>query len=403
MPRPRLPLGTWGEIRSYAAARDDDGKPTAYRAIAKYRDFDGRSRTVERWGKSDTAARNNLRTALKDRAALAWQGELSAASYFRDALTLWLERFEELVRKEERSPGSLDTYRHHADKYVLPALGELRLGEMTTPLLDKVIRRISTEVGSPTAKTCRSIVSGVLGLAVRYGALTHNPTREVDRVSGKARKEPRALTMEERVAWLAQLDADEDAVNRDVPDLCRLMLATGARIGEALAVLWSDVDFQSNEVTITSTIIRVKAVGLVRKPTKTEAGERTLRLPRWAMQMLEQRHLANPWHEAPVFPATTGSYRDPSNTLRDLRNARGTESFAWVTSHNFRKTAATILDEAGLTAREIADQLGHARPSMTQDVYLGRKATNSRAAAVLQDAFDTDAQTKSVGKAWDGS
>jgi integrase len=51
-----------------------------------------------------------------------------------------------------------------------------------------------------------------------------------------------------------------------------------------------------------------------------------------------------------------------------------------VTSHVFRKTAATVLDEAKLTARMIADQLGHARPSMTQDVYMGR-ATVSRATA----------------------
>lgn len=91
--------------------------------------------------------------------------------------------------------------------------------------------------------------------------------------------------------------------------------------------------------------------------------------------------------DAPVFPNTIGGFRDPSNTIRDLRHSRGSEGFAWVTSHNFRKTAATILDEADLTAREIADQLGHARPSMTQDVYLGRKAINLRAAAVLEGAL----------------
>ncbi|WP_228501809.1 site-specific integrase [Nocardioides agariphilus] len=39
-----------------------------------------------------------------------------------------------------------------------------------------------------------------------------------------------------------------------------------------------------------------------------------------------------------------------------------------MTSHAFRKTAATIVDEAALSARLIADQLGHIRPSMTQDV-----------------------------------
>ncbi|WP_374202653.1 tyrosine-type recombinase/integrase [Amycolatopsis sp. GM8] len=45
----------------------------------------------------------------------------------------------------------------------------------------------------------------------------------------------------------------------------------------------------------------------------------------------------------------------------------------WVTSHTFRKTTATALDDADVPTRPIADQVGHARVSMTQDVYLGRK------------------------------
>jgi integrase len=57
---------------------------------------------------------------------------------------------------------------------------------------------------------------------------------------------------------------------------------------------------------------------------------------------------------------------------------------AWITSHNFRKTTATVLDGGDFTAREIADQLGHARPSMTQDVYMGRKVRNPRAVGALE-------------------
>ena len=55
-----------------------------------------------------------------------------------------------------------------------------------------------------------------------------------------------------------------------------------------------------------------------------------------------------------------------------------------MTSHVFSKTCATILDDAGLTARMIADQLG--RPSMTQDVYMGRKAPNPMVVRALDDA-----------------
>ena len=52
-----------------------------------------------------------------------------------------------------------------------------------------------------------------------------------------------------------------------------------------------------------------------------------------------------------------------------------------MTFHAWRKTTATVLDEAGATARMIADQLGHSRVSMTQDVYLGRRSRESRVAA----------------------
>jgi len=52
------------------------------------------------------------------------------------------------------------------------------------------------------------------------------------------------------------------------------------------------------------------------------------------------------------------------------------DALSWITSHTFRKTTATILDNAGQSARQIADQLGHARPSMTQDVYMGRRTKN---------------------------
>jgi integrase len=105
---------------------------------------------------------------------------------------------------------------------------------------------------------------------------------------------------------------------------------------------------------------KVTGGGLLGKGTKSAAGARTLRLPAFALAMLRRRRVAGQVH-GPVFPDSRGGWRDPSNTSRDLRNARGSEEFAWVTSHVIRKTAATELDRAGLSARQIADQLGHQR------------------------------------------
>ena len=52
--------------------------------------------------------------------------------------------------------------------------------------------------------------------------------------------------------------------------------------------------------------------------------------------------------------------------------------FSWVTSHNLRKTTATLLDKAGVSARIIADQLGHARPSMTRTLHGSQTRGRSR-------------------------
>jgi integrase len=387
MPRPPLPIGTWGKIRSYPTHHNSKGKPDRFRAVAQYRDHDGRTRQVAAYGKTGSAAEQALRQKLKDRSATSRKGELTSMHRFSTAAELWLGRISTAAAEGRRSPGTLRTYRSYLDKHVLPALGDVRLGEVTTPLLDRVIGTIKAEVSGSSAKTCRSIISGILGLAVRYGAMTSNPVREVERLE-LSRKEARALTEDERRTWFAQLRADPAAVRKDLPDLTAFMLATGVRIGEALAVLWSQVDFDAGTVEVTHTIIRVKGEGLLRKQAKTRAGERLLPLPRWALSMLRSRFMVGVRLDDPVFPNTLGGLRDPSGVHRDIRQAREHAGLVWITAHNLRKTTATILDEAGLSARQVADQLGHARVSITQDVYLGRRLASRRAAEALERALD---------------
>lgn len=57
--------------------------------------------------------------------------------------------------------------------------------------------------------------------------------------------------------------------------------------------------------------------------------------------------------------------------------------FPGMTTHSFRKTVATRLDQAGLTAREIAEYLGHENPSLTQHVYLAENTGGIRAAVAI--------------------
>jgi integrase len=236
----------------------------------------------------------------------------------------------------------------------------------------------------------KSVLSGICGLAARHDALDRNPVRDTGSLKAPTKKAPKALTADEARKLLAQLDVDETARSRDIPDLVAFMLASGGRIGEAAAVTWGDLDLDAGTVDVRATIVRVTGQGLIRKSTKTASGARTLLLPPWCVERLRRR-AARPTAsdegagaETPVFAAPLGGWRDPSNTQADLRTAFSDAGFGHVTSHVLRKTTATVLDHAGLSARAIADQPGHANPSLTQDVYLGRQVASTSTATALE-------------------
>ncbi|MGK5112488.1 site-specific integrase [Geodermatophilus sp. CPCC 205506] len=377
MGRPGLALGTAGKIRVHAT-------PSGHRAVAWYRDYDGRCRQVERHATSKAAAQAALRLALRDRARFDVGGEISPNTRVNVLAEAWFAGLKNL------SPTTMQAYRNRLDQQVLPGLGNLRVRELTVGTLERHLRLIADKHGPAMAKMTKSVLSGVCGLAARHDALERNPVRDTGGIQASVKKAPMALTADEARQLLTGLDADVAAGKADVPDLVAFMLATGCRIGEAAAVTWDALDLDAGTVEITSTIVRVAGQGLVRKGTKTASGSRTLLLPPWCMERLRSRascvgrSKGGARHEEPVFPAPLGGWRDPSNTQSDLRAAFHNVGFGHITSHVLRKTTATVLDHAGLSARAIADQLGHANPSLTQDVYLGRQVASTGAAVALE-------------------
>ena len=77
-----------------------------------------------------------------------------------------------------------------------------------------------------------------------------------------------------------------------------------------------------------------------------------------------------------------------TNFGRDWRRVREQLGVPEVTTHSFRKSVATLIDDRGFSARIGADQLGHARPSMTQDVYMSRGKIHMQVAEALDDAIN---------------
>ncbi|MDX1881641.1 tyrosine-type recombinase/integrase [Mycolicibacterium sp. 141076] len=100
-----------------------------------------------------------------------------------------------------------------------------------------------------------------------------------------------------------------------------------------------------------------------------------------------------------TFPSSAGTHRDPDNFNKQWRAVREGLGVPDVSSHSFRKSVATLIDEARLSARFDAEKLGHAKVSMTRDVYMGRGKVHPQVAAVLDRAI-SDEQTSTQLTRW---
>lgn len=403
MGRPPTPVGSYGVIKVEELPATKDGRKR-YRAGTYFRMVDGSSRRVRRQGSTRTHARNRLKEALRELTEETKGDEIGSETRFARVAELWTAEIDQEAALGELSPTTVRTYGGVLRNWVLPALGNLQLREVTVTACDRLAKRARERTSYDTAKTVKAVMSGVCGYAVRHGAMSTNPVRSIGRLSRGETKEVVALTLEQRRDLLHKLreygsTKQEDAKGRslgdrgriwlDLPDIMEAMLSTGVRLGELLAIAGPQVDPQEATVDVSYHLIRLTGQGLVRRrKRKGNRDELLLRVPQWSLPMWRQRKLAS--GGGPLFPSFTTEHLDPSNVINRLSEAMDALGYGWVTSHVFRKTVATVLDEADLSTTAIADQLGNTR-AVAERHYRKRRVANQANADALEGMLREDA------------
>lgn len=292
------------------------------------------------------------------------------------------------MAEDGRSVRTLDTYRYDATKLAKFIAG-VRVGEATPARIDAALRSMRNAHGPTMARRARTLLRGALQLAVLNNVLATNPVRDVRSIRSKAApKGASALTAEQVRDLLKKMRASEECQQRDLVDPITLLLATGLRRSELLALRWSDFDACAGTIAIAGKVVRQRGIGLTRMDeTKTAAGRRTVPLPSFAITVLNDRR-KRPYvgQQETIFASSSGTLRDPENFNTAWRMVREGLGMPNVTSHSFRKTVATLIDDAGLSARIGADHLGHAKVSMTQDRYMSRGRVHNQVADLLDRA-----------------
>ncbi|MBC9928668.1 tyrosine-type recombinase/integrase [Leucobacter sp. CX169] len=387
MSRPRLTIGTYGEITT---RRRPSGR---IEARARYRDWDGATRLVQASGDTAAAATHALKAKCVDRNLIAPSaGSLTADSSFPDLVAYWLE---DIGLEDRLSKATRQLYERDMRTLVLPAFKDLTLREIGVARCDQFLKRLAKDSYSK-AKHARVVLRLALALAVRHEVLLRNPVDHVARFHRDARM-PDAFTPEEITAiraaiayWEAGRDVSGPKPDGQLGAIIEVMLGTSARIGEVLAIRRRDIDLSVPSVRIAGTIVSPKGEPTTRQDhPKTARSLRTIQLPGFAatavQYRLKQRDTIDP--DALLFCSREGTPLTTNNVRRQLRHVMDLAGIEGVTPHKFRRTVATTINEsAGV---ELASQLlGHTDPAITIKHYIRRDETvNPTTAGLLERAF----------------
>ncbi|GAA1576770.1 tyrosine-type recombinase/integrase [Leucobacter aridicollis] len=389
MGRPRTPIGTFGVI----ATRTQPGGN--YVSKARYRDWDGKNRLVQSTGPSRSAAERKLKQKLAERTLYqpGFNG-MSADSPFPELVAYWLEDME---IEDRLSRTTRNLYERDMRTLVLPAFKDLTLREIGVARCDYFLKHLAKRSYS-RAKHARVVLRLAIALAVRHEILPRNPMDHVSRLHRK-KTIPDAFTIGEVQEIRAAIKAWESRrilagprPDRQLGQIVEVMLGTSARIGEVLAIRLQDIDLDGPIPTarISGTIISRKGEPTHRQDhPKTDRSVRRVALPSFALHAIRSRLLRTGETEpgALLFSTRSGTPHTTNNVRRLLRDVMDEAGVENVTPHRFRRTVATVINDAKgvLLASEL---LGHTDPRITVQHYIQRNETvNPATAEYLEQAF----------------
>lgn len=263
------------------------------------------------------------------------------------------ERWVNEVVARRNRPGTVKHRRLLLKNHVLPHLGEKRLTEIGRRQIEEMHHAVSEQF-PVAANRAVSVVSAIFSAAVRWGLLESNPASDIGRNREEGRE--RFLTPEELTRLQAALDASPA---QDSADVIRLLILTGARVGEVLGMRWEQLDFDA---------------AVWSKPAATTKQNKTHRVPLSPMAVAVLRKRQEPPRKAArrparasewVFPGREGP-DSPMTTVRTFWAAVCKRAgIKAVRIHDLRHTFASLLVSSGESLPVVGALLGHTQAKTT--------------------------------------
>jgi len=331
------------------------------------------------YGKTEREARKKLRALQVEIASTG--ASLSPARYTVDELvSAWLASASNL------KPSTTAQYRKFYDTYARSILGQMRLATITPDLIQRLYSKLTPSV----AAHVHAVLHRAFVIAVRWEWMPANPC---ERVLKPAHKPAR------KALW-TQAELDNflaGTQNHWLSPLWWLLIATGMRLGEALALRWDDLNAEGATLAISRTLHRINREWVITAP-KSAAGMRTITLPPVAIEALAvQRQRQDAWRDAAgerwedtalIFTGETGSPVHHSTVAHAMQRECVRLKLPAVTPHGLRHLHASLLIHSGVPITAVSARLGHATPQVTMTIYAhALSGQDARAAQAISEAL----------------
>jgi integrase len=303
-------------------------------------------------------------------------------------LTAALEKHAPQLR-----PRTLRSYQRTLELHISPFIGHVPVNTITPQAIEDWLRTLRLKGrGTATVRYSRVVLRTLLRHAQRSGWLVSNPAALAS--APKHRKaEIAPLTPEQATQVLTAV------AGHWMEPIVLVAMACGLRLGEVLGLQWTDIDLTAGTLSVRRTLQRVhiprgpagqvaanKDVDLhtgtkntARGPhktqlqvaeTKTASSRRTLILPALVTERLtaHQAEMA-PIRSRWVFSTLKGTPLEPRNVNRAWHLLRVKAGLPKLRIHDLRHSAASFALVLGISARAVADMLGHAETRTTLDLY----------------------------------
>ena len=273
--------------------------------------------------------------------------------------------------------GTYATTVRYAKLHILPKIANKKIDSFTVLDCQKLVNQWAEYFNS--AKYPKGIAQQVFDYAIKMNIITDNPMRKV-----KLPKRKETINEVNKFYNTDELkhffDCVKDYGNMKYLAFFRLLAFTGMRKGEALALNWSDIDFNKKQVHITKGVVLDENEIPIISTTKTKKSVRTVSLDdeslatlrRWKLEQAKELmsigiNSLNK-HQL-LFTYDANKLYRPSYSNCWLEQIIKKYNLKKITMHGFRHSHCSLLFEMGTPIQVVQDRLGHTNIKTTMDIY----------------------------------